>query len=588
MRPELCESAPAASSHATGRTRAWREPEHLVIVLLVAAIYLPRLTSLTIRGEESRWARVALEMMDTGDWIVPRQQGQPFADRPPLGSWAIAAASGLTGELNLLAIRLPAVLATIATALTIYLYARNFLSRLGALAAALAYPTMVQVLLLGRMGEVDALLTLCVAGSLFCWHYGYAVRSKPAIAWCAGYALAALAGLTKGPQGPLYFAAATFAYLAVERDWKFLFSRWHLAGIAVFLAIVAAWQLPFCLELDAATAQAAWSEGGEFAKRFQYASVGKTLLRWAAYPFELYACMMPWSFMLPVLATPWFRQQAGAMRPALRFLITACAVALPTCWLPADTRPRYFMSLYPAVAILCGASIQRCWEAATAGWWQRSWDRFLNMAIVLILGASIALPLLAVFHGALPRGLGEGISLSFALALALCGLVGAPIVLWRRQLGRVRGAQASLVVVAGFFGLFHWGVVISAQMRNSNNPAAEIAVIREMIPPGEQLVSIRPTHHLFAWYYQEPIALCPSEDRATVEECTGTYFCFAVDPAMPPLEIPIEWAVVREISCDRTVTAHPKAKVIVGRRLDSPTTRSQRLAKAGETSTSGD
>src|ERR1700733_9700105 len=123
------EGGPSSTALPAARRRgAWREREFWLLVLLVLGVYFTRLTDLTIRGEESRWARVAQEMIDSGDWVVPRQQGQPFPDRPPLNSWAIIAASKLTGGVNLTAVRLPAVLATLLTVLAIYVYSRNYLS----------------------------------------------------------------------------------------------------------------------------------------------------------------------------------------------------------------------------------------------------------------------------------------------------------------------------------------------------------------------------------------------------------------------------------------------------------------------------
>ena len=128
-----------ADKGATRPVSAWREVEVLLLLLLVASLYFSRLTDLTIRGEESRWARVAHEMVESGDWIVPRQQGEPFPDRPPLNSWSMILAAKLTGQLNLVAIRLPTVMATLLSTLLIYIYGRNFLSRMGSFAAALAY-----------------------------------------------------------------------------------------------------------------------------------------------------------------------------------------------------------------------------------------------------------------------------------------------------------------------------------------------------------------------------------------------------------------------------------------------------------------
>src|SRR5438034_3693528 len=72
---------------------SWFEWEVVVLALLVFGAYVLRITDLSIRGEESRWATIAVEMIHTGDWIVPRQQGEPFLSRPPLGSWLIAGAS---------------------------------------------------------------------------------------------------------------------------------------------------------------------------------------------------------------------------------------------------------------------------------------------------------------------------------------------------------------------------------------------------------------------------------------------------------------------------------------------------------------
>ena len=87
--------------------RWWREAEVLVLIALVLAAYFVRGADLTIRGEESRWATVAQEMIRTGDWIVPRQQGEPFLSRPPLGNWLISLATLARGTCDTWAIRLP-------------------------------------------------------------------------------------------------------------------------------------------------------------------------------------------------------------------------------------------------------------------------------------------------------------------------------------------------------------------------------------------------------------------------------------------------------------------------------------------------
>lgn len=559
---------PTYESFAPPRS-AWREIELLLLVGLVLAVYFSRLCDLTIRGEEARWARVAQEMMDTGDWIVPRQQGEPFPDRPPLNSWSMIAAAQLTGGLTLASIRLPTALATLIVTLAIYVYGRNFLTRFGAFTAAAAYPTMAQVLQLGRVAESDGLLTLWLSLGLFCWHEAYACRHDARRAWLLGYALAALAALAKGPQGPAYFVAITSVFLVARRDWQFLLNRWHAAGLALFALMVALWQGPLLCELDLAAASAVWAEGGELGNRFDYMNASKVLAHWFSFPFELFACLMPWSFLLPAVATGWFRRQLGETQPLVAFALTAWAVALPTCWLPAESRTRYLMSLYPYAALLVGSVAQCSWAARQQGWWSRSWDRFLwiGSGAVAATGALVALAgALAVLDRV---GIRDGLSTHvLALFLAACWLL-ATVMLWSRGSRVVARAQCGVLAMACFLGLLHTAVVMSGQMQGSNNPAAAVAAVRAMIPPGERLISIDKVHHLFAYYYDRPIELqhpIGAARRAT--EMPGQYFCFAVDPQAEPFEIPFAWERVTEISCERARSDHPRTTVVVGRRLN--------------------
>src|SRR4029078_8167692 len=106
--------------------RFWREWEFWILAALTAAIYFSRIADLTIRGEETRRAMVAAEILRSGDWIVPRPQGAPFLSRPPVASWAIVWFARLVGDLNLASVRLPTVIATLLTTLLVYAYSSLF------------------------------------------------------------------------------------------------------------------------------------------------------------------------------------------------------------------------------------------------------------------------------------------------------------------------------------------------------------------------------------------------------------------------------------------------------------------------------
>ncbi len=560
-------SGAAPQPGASFAARPWRELEFWLVVMLAVGIYGTRLTDLTIRGEEPRWACVAQEMIATGDYIVPRLQGAPFPDRPPLNSWAMIAASRLTGQLNLAAVRLPGVLATVLTVALIYVYGRYYLSRGGALAAAAAFATLGQVLQLGRVAESDALLTLFLTAALLGWHAAYDRRHDPRLAWLAGYSLAALAALCKGPQGPIYFVAITATYLALVRDWRFLLCRWKLAGLAAFAAIVALWQVPFALAVGPEDAWRVWTEEGNLGSRFHVESWSHALAHWGEFPLEVFGALLPWSFLLPVAATRWFWQSTGTARPMAVFVVTAFAVAFPTCWLPLESRPRYLMALFPCVALLVGLIVQRSSEAEQIGWWRRSWDNYLATGIALVLAAPLAVWGIYWFGPARLRELLQSNSLLLLACYTAAALAAAGLAHWSRSRSLQWRQSLGMLSLAGFMGLSYTGIVVNVQVHTSNDPMAKVASIRAALPPGERLVSFGRVHHLFAYYYQEPIELNELVGNVAPAETDAQYFCFSVDPGFETPAIPFAWQQLAEVSCERAQSDNPRAKVVVGRRI---------------------
>src|SRR5205085_8780290 len=70
------------------------------LTLAVSTIYGARLAVQPLVGEETRWATGAREMLATGDWIVPRQQGHVFPERPPMTMWMMAIAGWMRGDVD--------------------------------------------------------------------------------------------------------------------------------------------------------------------------------------------------------------------------------------------------------------------------------------------------------------------------------------------------------------------------------------------------------------------------------------------------------------------------------------------------------
>ena len=101
--------------------------EALVLALFAAVITLYGLgaTSL-IDNDETRFGLLARNMIETGDWVVPRWSHRPQGTKPPLFMWAVAGFSFLTGEINSWSARGPSALAGVGVVVLTYFLGRRF------------------------------------------------------------------------------------------------------------------------------------------------------------------------------------------------------------------------------------------------------------------------------------------------------------------------------------------------------------------------------------------------------------------------------------------------------------------------------
>jgi hypothetical protein len=545
------------------------------LAAFVSVTYFSRLDALPFRGEETRWARVAWEMRETGDWIVPRQQGQVFADRPPLNSWCMLLVSGLTGSLDRFSVRLPAALATLLTALLLYGYCRQFLTRWGAFTAGLVYGTFPQTLQLGRFAESDAVFTFLLTAALLVWHTGYARNWPRAWTWIAGYVLAALSGLAKGPQGPVYFVATVTVFFGLRRDWRCLFSLAHLAGLFAFAAVLGAWQIPFSLAAGSGASAAVWSEEGTLGDRLA-GIFGKIWWRHlATYPVEVFAYLLPWSVFLFAVFRPslWRREAKGSgvsfhvggktdgcattadadmekdSRPLL-LLVAYVAIAFPTCWLVTDARPRHLMAIYPAVACLIAAVIDRsCFDRSAPRWdWGFRWFLAVEGALGVLLGLAV------LIAGICPAVARVTVVLSPSWSTAACGAaivaLGAVCFWTWAGFGPTRAA-AGIAAVGATLALGFVVLAIDHFGRIADDLEAQVARLKSDILRGERLVSFAPLFHKFTFYYEDPIELLPWPTGKLPEEPTWQYFAFMSRETRIRGKLPFAWEEVAAVYCDR-------------------------------------
>jgi 4-amino-4-deoxy-L-arabinose transferase-like glycosyltransferase len=136
------------------------------IVGLSAMVLLPGLASLRLTYHEAHVAQAAREMIAAGDPLVPRLDGRPWLEKPPLLHWLIIPLAGVFGDVTELAARLPSALATTLLALAVAtLAARRFGPAVGGLAGCVQ-ATMAWSAIRGRLAEADILLACLVAWTM--------------------------------------------------------------------------------------------------------------------------------------------------------------------------------------------------------------------------------------------------------------------------------------------------------------------------------------------------------------------------------------------------------------------------------------
>ena len=337
------------------------------LLLLVSLLfYLPGFFQIPpVDRDEAYFAQATKQMIETGDYVDIRYQDDVRYRKPVGIYWLQAAAVNTASALGMAnarmtiwLYRIPSLIGAIGAVLATYSTALAFVSRRGAMLAAMM---MIASALLGveaRLAKTDAvlLLTVVVAMGALARVYLTAYRpdlprpglTVPAIFWTA----LAAGILIKGPLILLVVATAALVLSIMERSARWLSALRPLAGIGWLLLLVLPWFIAIFVRV-----------GGQFFVN----SVGQDLLGKVVtgqeahgappglYLVLFFITFFPGSILAP-LAVPavW----SGRREPAARFLL---AWLVPS-WIVFEAvmtkLPHYVLPLYPAIAILTAGAIE--------------------------------------------------------------------------------------------------------------------------------------------------------------------------------------------------------------------------------------
>jgi len=193
--------------------------------------------------DEARYVGVALEMLWSGNWLLPTLDTLPYFHKPPLFYW-LTAASLATFGVNEWAARLPSLLAATGTALAVYLFVCRWAGERQARLALLVLATTPFSFGGAQFANLDMLVAACIAGTILCaadavlGARGARLRRSTL---AGAYAFAALGILAKGLVGVVIPGLVIGAWLvATGRSAMILRLLW-LPGLALVAAIVVPW-----------------------------------------------------------------------------------------------------------------------------------------------------------------------------------------------------------------------------------------------------------------------------------------------------------------------------------------------------------
>jgi 4-amino-4-deoxy-L-arabinose transferase-like glycosyltransferase len=396
-------------------------------------------------------------MVESGDWLVPRYQGQPFFDKPILTYWLMAAAFEVLGPSAGAARLVPAFAALGVILATAWLGLRLFGKRTALAGAAVLSTTLIFVAF-GRTAMSDMLLTLwttlavAVAARLLWRADGKApwgaqsqsdaqsplVSDEPegsSAVWVL--ALGVLLGLGFATKGPVAWVMAGIPIFFLWWWWRRLPLPVSLGalvpGMLVLLVVAGSWFVALYARLG--SEPLAYFFLHENLERFagEAYDVGRPF--WY-YPPAYLLTGLPWSLLLIPALLRIRRNDASSL------LAVWIAVALVPLSLSRGKLDYYLLPLYPAMALLVGR-----WLSLVD--WGRVDRAFARVALLLSavgLGAVGALP--ERFDSAwLPSPLVCAVLVAVALGGALACLWAALRCTPGRVLGTLAAAAASIGVV---------------------------------------------------------------------------------------------------------------------------------------------
>ncbi len=342
----------------------------LLVLLFVPALLLyPCLSFPLIEPDESRYAEIPREMLQRGDWITPRLQGEPYLEKPPLLYWLTAVSYRLFGVHDWAA-RLPPALAVHGSVLVLYFFGQRLFGERAAFRGALMLSLAPGFVSIGRLLLIDGILAFCATLALFAAFEAVRGCRLRWGWWLLSAAACGLGVLSKGPVAVILLAPPLTLHRWLTGR-PLPLPRW---AVAVFLAVVAAVTLPWYAALCLREPQFAWVFFWEHNVLRFLTPFAHERGVWFYGPVLLLGLLPATLLLVPFLRFLVSSDEATARRrPAeFGFLLLAGGWCVLFFTLSSCKLPTYILPAFPPLALALGWFLTQSrwdrsrWPAATA------------------------------------------------------------------------------------------------------------------------------------------------------------------------------------------------------------------------------
>jgi len=328
------------------------EPKWLYLFCFLLAIpaFFINLGLMPILADEPTRAIVAMEMMFSENYWVPKINDVFYYRKPPFYNWIMIAFFKVTGSMSEFVVRLPSVIPLFAFGATIYWWVKKHLNAKIAFFAAAMFVTCGRMLIYASMlGHIDIFYSWITFFSFIviveCFK-----KEKWLMLFVVSYFLAGIGFLCKGLPTLIFQAFTLLAIFIAFKKFKKLISWEHTLGIVLFTLIVGGYFFIYSKynALDGWVEQL-WDQSAQ--RTVIDKAWYESLLHIVKFPLDHIYHLAPWSLLVIFIFKKGFRKEIWN-NYFLKSITLIFLVNIPIYWLSPGYFPRYLFMLYPIFFIV--------------------------------------------------------------------------------------------------------------------------------------------------------------------------------------------------------------------------------------------